>query len=184
MSAGHDSAFMAFFSDRNWRQSIDRFRLSGMNLVDEINALHPRVVVDVGCGFNPFKNKIRNLVGIDIANHSADIVCDLMDAPFAADSVDVALALGSINFGAMEDVSAALAKVVGWVRPGGLIYMRGNPGEDVHPDITIFPWSEQAVATIGAASGLSVHRPVEAEVIEDAWGKPINRLFWVYMKNG
>jgi hypothetical protein len=172
-----------FFSKSNWRQSIDRFKLSGMNLADEINALNPAVVVDVGCGFNPFKNRIRNLVGIDIANESADIVCDLMDAPFREASVDVALALGSINFGTSHDVSAALAKVAGWIKPGGFVYMRGNPGQEVHPEITIFPWSAENAVSIGRHVGLRVHKPVQEETIVDAWGNRITRLFWIYRKD-
>jgi hypothetical protein len=55
------AALRHFFAAERWQQSIDRFPLSGLALVDRVNALAPAVVVDVGCGFNPFKGKIRNL---------------------------------------------------------------------------------------------------------------------------
>lgn len=61
--------------------------------------------------------------------------------------------------------------------------MRGNPGERVHPDIEIFPWSEAEVVTTSSSLGLSLCRPAEKETIEDARGNQISRRFWIYRKN-
>ncbi|TDR47493.1 putative methyltransferase [Tahibacter aquaticus] len=177
-------ALKKFFHADTWRQSIDRFPLSGMALVDTVNQLQPRVVVDVGCGFNPFKGKIRNLVGIDIVNEHADIVCDLHDAPFKAESVDVALALGSINFGTEQHILDALAVVSRWLVPGGRLFMRGNPGQSVDPSVPIFPWSAQRVQDYGSRVGLALGGEVREETLIDAWDKPIRRLFWSYAKVG
>lgn len=177
-----DKALKKFFHADSWRQSIDRFPLSGMALVGEVNSRKPRVVVDVGCGFNPFKGKIRNLVGIDLVNEHADIVCDLHDAPFKPESVDIALALGSINFGQSEDIIDGLRTVAAWIVPGGLLYVRANPGQSVDSTVTIFPWSETLAFEFGEQVGLAVVGKVQEEKIVDARGNPITRLFWVYEK--
>jgi len=172
----------AFFAPARWQASMDRFPLSGFALVDEINALAPRVVVDVGCGFNPFKGKIRNLVGIDLVNDAADLVCDLQAAPFAQASVDVALALGSINFGTADDIVAALRTVQRWLRPCGCLYMRGNPGEPIGEGIVVFPWSAGQAAALGLAAGLRLATPVREEHVVLSTGIAARRLFWVYVK--
>ena len=36
--------------------------------------MNPDNVVDIGCGFNEFKGKITNLIGIDPYNDKADIM--------------------------------------------------------------------------------------------------------------
>src|SRR2546423_12643164 len=100
-----DDRLRVFFSASRWRSSLSTLKHTGFNLVDEVAALRPRFVVDVGCGFNEFKGKIPNLIGIDLANERADLLCDLKEAPFKDESFDVALALGSINFGSRAAVT-------------------------------------------------------------------------------
>lgn len=172
----------AFFSADRWKASIDRFPLSGYSLVDQVNSLQPKVVVDVGCGFNPFKGKISNLIGIDIANTSADLVADFLDAPFADESIDVVLALGSINFGCREDVANGLRKVHQWLRPNGYLFMRVNPGEPIGDGIVVFPWSEGIVAEFSNEIGFRIACDVQEEQLVLSNGVSARRLFWVYMK--
>ena len=171
-----------FFSADRWQQSIDRFPLSGLELANAVNALKPNVVVDVGCGFNPFKGRIKNLVGFDFANRFADIVCDIEGAPFATNSVDVALALGSINFGQRVDIVRSLAVVTGWLRSNGKLFMRANPGEPIGWDIPVFPWSEDLAVAIGDELGLSIDGRVPEENVVLRNGVPAKRLFWIYVK--
>ncbi|HXM56299.1 MAG TPA: class I SAM-dependent methyltransferase [Candidatus Dormibacteraeota bacterium] len=175
-------ALRAFFSAARWRSSMDLFPLSGWNLIDEVNALRPRFVVDAGCGFNPFKGRIPNLIGIDLVNEAADLVCDLAEAPVRDGSIDVALALGSINFGDREDVRAGLATVHRWLTPGGRLFLRANPGEPIGGGVVVFPWSAEEARSLGAAVGLQVERPVREERIVLSDGRPARRLFWVYRK--
>lgn len=177
-----DAHLKSFFAPATWRPSMDRFPLSGYALVDAVNALAPGVVVDVGCGFNHFKGKIRNLVGIDLVNDAADLVCDLHAAPFADASVDVALALGSINFGTAGDIVLALRTVQRWLRPGGRLYMRGNPGEAIGAGIVVFPWSAEQAAALGTDAGLQLAAPVREEHLVLSTGVAARRLFWVYVK--
>ena len=52
---------------RNVCQSnIHLFKHSGDNLVDEINKLNPKLVIDAGCGINFLKGKIKNLIGYEL----------------------------------------------------------------------------------------------------------------------
>ncbi|KHA76035.1 hypothetical protein NC77_26745 [Janthinobacterium lividum] len=177
-----NARLIAFFHPQTWQASIDRFPLSGYALVEQVNALRPRTVVDVGCGFNPFKGKISNLIGIDIANDAADLVCDLHDAPFAEDSIDVCLALGSINFGGAQQVAAALRKVHGWLRPGGTLFMRANPGEPIGNDIAVFPWHPQWIRQFAHEVGFELASAIEEERLVLSNGQAARRLFWRYVK--
>ena len=79
-------------------KSIEKYR----NLVDKINELNPTLVIDVGCGGNHLKHRIKNLVGIDIAPYpTADINVGIRDADkiFKPGCADAVMALGSINIG-------------------------------------------------------------------------------------
>lgn len=169
-----------FFSADRWRPSIERFPLSGLSLVDRVNAMRPRLVIDVGCGFNPFKGKIPNLIGFDLANRNADVVCSIEDAPFSAACADVVLALGSINFGPRTQVVTQLRRVAVWMRPGSFLFMRCNPGEAVGDDIDVFPWSAALARELGAEVGLRVDGDIHEERLILSNGMAARRLFWVY----
>lgn len=78
---------------------IDGFQYSGTNLIDEVNALSPSLVIDVGCGSNFFKGKIKNLIGFDRVYHeNLDFCSSIKDMVVENNSVDVLLALGSLQY--------------------------------------------------------------------------------------
>lgn len=116
---------------------------SGLQLIDKISK--QETVIDVGCGTNPFKGVISNLIGVDPAFDQADYKCTIDE--FETDQkFDVALCLGSINFGDVVDIEKQITKVVSLLKPNGRIYWRCNPGRQDHPDqgcedITFYPWS-------------------------------------------
>ena len=58
----------SYFSGKWSDSSFDSYKWSGYRLVEEVNSHKPRSVLDVGCGFNRFKGKINNLLGIDPYN--------------------------------------------------------------------------------------------------------------------
>ena len=124
-------------------RSLDQYELTGWALVDKIKP-HERVL-DVGCGENLFKPKIKNLHGIDITDVGADEVVSIED--FQADEkFDVAFCLGSINFGDINVIRIQIEKVVAALKPSNRIYWRCNPGKKDHgneecKDIDFFPWS-------------------------------------------
>ena len=104
-----------------------KFKYSGLAIIDEVNSMNPSNVIDIGCGYNEFKGKIKNLTGIDPYNERADISIHTLD--YKPDvQYDVAICLGSINFGSSDKILKELANVVGIVRTGGFLYFRVNPG--------------------------------------------------------
>jgi hypothetical protein len=107
---------------------LEGFSYSGFNLVDEVNQLKPNKIVDVGCGENLFKGLIQNLYGFDPIFHSnLDQQASIDTIDFDANSIDVALCLGSIQYGDANVQFNQLTKVVSWVKPGGYIVMRKWP---------------------------------------------------------
>ena len=126
-----------------WKSDIDRYQYSGWALVDKIQS--DELVLDVGCGFNEFKSRIPNLVGIDPANDRADYQVSI-EKFNTVDRFDVALCLGSINFGDKLTIMNQIACVINCLRPTARIYWRCNPGiadhgNDECKDIDFYPWS-------------------------------------------
>ena len=95
-------------------------------IIDEVNAMKPRSVIDVGCGYNEFKGKIDNLVGVDPYNNRADVKSTILDYT-TDEKFDVAICLGSINFGSSDKIIREMTKVVSLVQGGGFLYFRVNP---------------------------------------------------------
>jgi hypothetical protein len=172
-----------YFKPPRWKSSMTAFRKSGFALVDRISALQPKFVVDAGCGYNEFKGRISNCIGIDLVNPQADLVCEFVEAPIREGSIDVVMALGSVNFGDEENVLTDLSLLASWLSPGGKLFMRGNPGELLEDsNIVVFPWSSEAVARLGTSLGLRVAEPVEEEFLVTAGGIQARRLTWTYEK--
>jgi len=124
---------------------LEKFKYSGSALIDKVQS--DEWVLDVGCGDNYFKGKIRNLVGIDPANDKADVKVSIED--FNTDQkFDVAFCLGSINFGDSVEIMGQIVKVTQLLTASGRIYWRCNPGKQDHQTegckkITFFPWTEE-----------------------------------------
>ena len=106
-------------------EKLNGFEYSGANLIDEVNLLCPSLVIDVGCGSNFFKGKIKNLIGFDKHPHdNLDYCCDVGDMIVEDNSVDVALALGSLQYKDRAATYKELATVVKWIKSGGYIVVR------------------------------------------------------------
>ena len=56
-----DRLTLAKYFGEVWQPNLKKFKHSGLKLVDEVNSLNPRSVLDIGCGYNEFKEKIPNL---------------------------------------------------------------------------------------------------------------------------
>ena len=81
-----------------WKPRTGDYEHTGWDLADEINGLNPERVLDVGCGYHPFKGRIPNIVGIDPYNDQADYMVDILDFHMHRGQWDAIIALGSINF--------------------------------------------------------------------------------------
>jgi len=130
-----------------WKPRTGDYEHTGWSLVDEINALDPESVLDVGCGYHPFKGRIQNLVGIDPYNDCADYEVDILDYKIKPESHDVIIALGSINFNSRDDIEQRFSHCVSILKPGGSFFLRANPGipHKAGPYVDIFPWSFEVV---------------------------------------
>lgn len=165
-----------FFSEI-WRPRTGDYEHSGWALVEEINALNPQSVLDVGCGYHPFKGRIHNLVGIDPYNDAADYEVDILNYRVKPGTHDVIIALGSINFNSKQDVEQRFAHCVSLLAPGGRFYLRANPGipHRTGPWVDIFPWSFEIVHEFAERYNLKLleFRKEPAE---------LGRLYFVYQK--
>ena len=165
---------LRFFSEI-WKPRTGDYEHTGWELVDEINKLDPVSVLDVGCGYHPFKGRIQNLIGIDPYNNCADYEVDVLDYKVRPESHDVIIALGSINFNGREDIQARFAHCVSLLRSGGKFFLRANPGipHKTGPYVEIFPWTFEIVNEFAELYNLKL----------DTFKKDANeRLYFVYTK--
>ena len=127
-----------------WKPRTNDYDYTGWGLVEQVNELNPRSVLDVGCGYHPFKNRITNLVGIDPYNNCADYMVDILDY---VGEHDVVIALGSINFNSRDEIESRFAKCVEILTKGGRFILRANPGitHKTGPYVDIFPWTFEVV---------------------------------------
>jgi SAM-dependent methyltransferase len=165
-----------FFSEI-WRPRTGDYDHSGWALVDEVNKLNPSAVLDVGCGYHPFKGRIQNLVGIDPYNDQADYEVDILDYKVRPESYDVIIALGSINFNSKEDIEERFSHCVSLLRPGGKFFLRANPGilHKAGPWVDIFPWTFEVVNEFAEKYKLKL------EVFKREPAE-LGRLYFVYTK--
>ena len=166
-----------FFSEI-WRPRTAQYDHSGWALVEEINKLNPQKVLDVGCGYHPFKGRINNLIGIDPYNDAADYEVDIQDYKVRPGSHDVIIALGSINFNSRDEIEQRFAHCVELLAPGGRFYLRANPGipHKTGPWIDIFPWTFEIVNEFAERYNLKLLE-FKKEPAE------LGRLYFVYQKN-
>jgi SAM-dependent methyltransferase len=163
-----------FFSEI-WRPRTGEYDHSGRALVEEINKSNPERVLDVGCGYHPFKGRIHNITGIDPYNDAADYEVDILDYKVKSESYDVIIALGSINFNSTDDIQARFSHCVDLLKTGGRFFLRANPGitHKTGPYVEIFPWTFEVANEFAERYNLHL----------DTYKKDANdRLYFVYTK--
>jgi SAM-dependent methyltransferase len=147
-----------YFS-KYWENDIKKWKYSGLTLVDEVNSLKPRAVLDVGCGYNEFKGKIDNLLGIDPYNDKADLQVSTLEYR-TTQKFDVIMCLGSINFGSRDKIIAEIGKCVDLLDNGGTMFFRVNPGvQHNKPEakwIEFFGWNVPFIIELSEMFNLEV----------------------------
>jgi len=146
-----DHAVLENYFGKVWQPQTKKFKYSGLSLIDEINNLEPKNVLDLGCGYNEFKGTIQNLTGVDPYNKNADICSSILD--FTPNTLfDVVICLGSINFGSTEKILAEISKAVDLTNKGGLLYFRVNPGhKHAAPEsewISFYNWTPSFIINV------------------------------------
>ena len=154
-----DEAILAKYFGEIWQPETKKFKYSGLRLVDEINKLKPRSVVDLGCGYNEFKKQIPNLIGVDPYNKNADIQVPILD--YRPDQkFDVVIVLGSINFGSTVKIFAELEQAVSLCVQGGTMFFRVNPGLKHAPPestwIDFYPWDANFITNCADYFGVQM----------------------------
>ena len=165
---------LRFFSEI-WKPRTGDYEHTGWELAEEINKLNPERVLDVGCGYHPFKGRINNLIGIDPYNNCADYEVDILEYKVKPASHDVIIALGSINFNSRDEIEARFSHCVDLLKTGGKFFLRANPGitHKTGPYVEIFPWSFEIVNEFAEKYCLNL----------DTYKKDANdRLYFVYTK--
>ena len=151
-----DHAVLENYFSKVWQPKTKKYKYSGLTIIDEVNALKPRTVLDLGCGYNEFKGKISNLVGVDPYNTKADVQSNILDYHNLV-LFDVIICLGSINFGDVDKIYSELEHAVNLTSLNGLLYFRANPGtQHKAPEakwIEFFNWNSQFI--INSASTLN-----------------------------
>ena len=132
-----------------WKDSsLEKYKYSGYSLVEYVNNQNPSSVLDIGCGYNRFKNKIQNLTGIDPYNDAADIKVSVED--YNSVPYDMVLCLGSINFGDEKIIDKQIEKIHTMFRREAIF--RVNPGIPHdwadYGDIEWYPWSLDKIHSI------------------------------------
>ncbi len=122
-----DDACLNKYFSKYWQNDMKKWKYSGLALINEVNNLKPRAVLDVGCGYNEFKGRINNIIGIDPYNDNADLQVGTLD--YKTDQkFDVILCLGSVNFGSRDKIIAEVERCEKLLADGGTMFFRVNPG--------------------------------------------------------
>ena len=170
-----DNKVLDEYFRNHWQGEMSKYKYSGPALIDEVNKLKPRKVLDIGCGYHEFNGKIDNLVGIDPYNSAADLEVALLDY-HPTEKYDVVLALGSINFGSTDKVFAELEHAVSLCNPGAVMFFRANPGlphpKDESNWISFYPWDSNFV--VNCATQLNV------DILDLRTDSHKNRLYFVW----
>jgi hypothetical protein len=176
---------MAQYFSKVWQPETKKYKYSGLSIIDEVNAMNPDNVLDIGCGYNEFKGKIQNLVGIDPYNNKADHMVHTLDyCPPANTLYDVTICLGSINFGSTDKIIRELNKVVKLTKKGGLLIFRANPGIQhgafESQWIDFFDWDITFIMNVAQALNCTV-KQLRRDIPKTAVNG--GRLYFVLRKN-
>jgi len=149
----NETKVIDFFTGQPYtKQKFERHPTSGFHLgqriIDEIVKLNVNpLVIDAGCGINPFKDMFDNIIGFDIAPYpEADFQASFHQAHriFNRDFADVVMALGSCNFGTLEENIYHFDLFYSWLKRGGLCAVRvhvNRTQENMKPGIEYTPWT-------------------------------------------
>jgi SAM-dependent methyltransferase len=171
-----DKRYLNRFFGEIWKPTTEIYQYSGWGLVEEINKRDPKAVLDFGCGYNPFKGRINNLVGIDPYNNCADYMVDILEFKVEPESFDHIIVFGSLNFNSRDEINARFKRLTELLMPGGKMYFRANPGITwpTGPYVDIFPWSFEVAHDLAQTHNLELEK----------FKKDTNdRLYFEYKKN-
>lgn len=157
--------------------------LSSENLIKKLNALKPSLIIDAGCGSNPYKGIVPNIIGFDPSPYdNVDLRLSFEEVArkniFGKNSADAVLALGSINFGDKKTIRDQLRSCITWCKPGGYIICRARPATSVPNDEELkekgfvsFQWSEETIINFHDefSAHVDMYKKPEMELAHAPW---------------
>ena len=137
-----NSYFATYWPQKSFNANILQYNQSGNKLREKV--YYGERALDVGCGFNYFRPFIPNLIGIDPVSPMADHKLTIEQFSVSHQSLrfNVALCLGSINFGTAQNIENQIRCVVGMLRPrSSRIYFRTNTEHSTFEGVEFYPWT-------------------------------------------
>ena len=167
------------FDPVTWRGDHFQENAGLQELYERVNARNPSLVIDAGCGRNPHKAHIPNLIGFDPSPFpDIDFQSTILDAEFEPECADVVLSLGSIQFISHDYIRENIDKIVGWCKPGGIIEMRIALGQ--FPNKRHCGWAPGMLNEFTEKYNFSF---LVEPVVYDTEGMG-KRKRWTWLKNG
>lgn len=117
-----------------------RNEYEGNNLISTINSLNPKLVLDLGCGYNKYRGLIKGVVGIDgyDSNSAVDIKDTILnvynDRIFEPSSADAIICFGCGRLGNGGEIGGELLSekehqeleaIRNWSKNGAIVAMKG-----------------------------------------------------------
>jgi len=166
------------------------------------------LVLDVGCGINPFKGKIKNLIGVEPGTWgNADIQTDLNGAHklFQKEQFDWVLAIGILHHHDELTIHKMVEQLKDLIKPNGYIACLCKPHNDIpelqdHPDFGapayLYPWFNETTDILTQEHNLKYFQepvvdytdinliPDDLELKEKVTNnKTRERIFWIWQKD-
>lgn len=157
-------------------------------------------VLDVGCGNNPFKNRLKNVIGVEPGTWgSPDINTDLQGAYdiFKENTFDWILAIGVLHHHNTETIHTMIEQMKHLVKSNGKIACLCKPFNGYKAGAELYPWSFETTHAFSKAHNLEYYLdPVidytYASKVEENErfylrdpvknGKTRERIFWIWQK--
>jgi ubiquinone/menaquinone biosynthesis C-methylase UbiE len=156
-------------------------------------------VLDVGCGKNPFKGKVKNVIGVEPGTWgNADMQLNLDGAwnLFKPNTFDWVLAIGILHHHDTDDIHLMIKQLMDLVKPGGKVACLCKPFANDKEAPYLYPWSFETTKTFTALHNLKYYlEPVEDYTILDKIPNDIKlyevvtnnktreRIFWIWEKD-
>jgi hypothetical protein len=122
------------------KKLLENTTYTGLSLIDSVNTLNPSMVLDIGCGQNFYKHKIKNLVGIDIFGQDCDLQFDYFNSDYCT-KADAILVLGVLEYGTPKEVYQKLTRIKQNCHSKTEVFFRFNISpafnHEVMPDLDI-----------------------------------------------
>lgn len=102
-----------------------KWQLRGKNLIDRLRAQQEKnpdlTILDLGCGYNLYKNHLKNVTGVDPYIEDADYVCRVEDF-CPPEQYDVIICFGPMNWYTFDLQVRNMRKIKECLKPEGVCY--------------------------------------------------------------